>query len=77
MLGGGEDVDEDREQLVARCRRLLVEAKAKESAGHTVEAARLLKEAHRCAAEAARASNSDSEPILIPGTVGGLDIWEP
>ena len=68
-------MDEDTAQLVERCKRLLVDAKAKHSAGEVVEAGRLLREAHRCATEAARASKTAVQ-VSVPETLDVLATWE-
>jgi hypothetical protein len=73
---GVEDMDENTAQLVERCKRLLVEAKARHSAGEEVEAGRLLREAHRCATEAARASKSAVVQVSVPETLDVLATWE-
>lgn len=67
-------MDENATQLVERCERLLIEAKAKQLAGDVAEAQRLFNEAHRAAQEIAR---SGSSAVFIPGTLDALATWEP
>jgi hypothetical protein len=70
-------MDENTAQLVERCTSLLVEAKAKQLAHEVGEAERLLREAHRCAKEAARGGSRGLAPVSVPQTLDVLATWEP
>ncbi len=66
---------ESTAQLLERCKRLLVEAKAKNAAGEVLEAERLLMEARRCAKEVARASRTAVQ-VSVPETLDTLTTWK-